>query len=92
MFGDRAYEIPVGSIKGVIGSPLGAAGALQVVAVALSYRHKMLPPTTNWEHRDVDCDLDYIGGSPRRVTLRKTLLNAHGLGGGNTSVLFSGVT
>ena len=89
VFGARAYDIPVCSIKGVIGSPLGAAGALQTVAVALSYRHHLLPPTTNWEHRDVDCDLDYIAARPRRANLRKALLNAHGVGGGNTSLIFA---
>ena len=92
VFGLRAYDIPVCSIKGVIGSPLAAAGALQTVAVALSYQHKVLPPTTNWEHRDADCDLDYIAMRPRRVNLRKTMLNAHGVGGGNTSLVFTAVT
>lgn len=89
VFGNRAYDIPVGSIKGVIGSPLAAAGAIQTVTVALSYAHGILPPTTNWEYRDADCDLDYIAARPRRVRLRKCLLNAHGLGGGNTSILFA---
>lgn len=91
VFGDRAYDIPVGSIKGVIGSPLGAAGALQTVAVALSYKHRLLPPTVNWEHRDLDCDLDYIAAKPRRVNLRHAVLNAHGMGGGNTSMVFTAV-
>ena len=89
VFGQRAYDIPVGSIKGVIGSPLAAAGALQTVVVALSYRHSVLPPTTNWEHRDVDCDLDYIAARPRRAVLRKALINAHGVGGGNTSIVLA---
>ena len=89
VFGARAYEIPVGSIKGVIGSPLAAAGALQTVTMALSYQHKILPPTTNWEYRDAECDLDYIAARPRRAKLRRSLLNAHGLGGGNTSLIFS---
>ena len=92
VFGNRAYDIPVGSIKGIIGSPLGAAGALQTVALALSYRNCLLPPTTNWEYRDLDCDLDYIPEKPRRASLRKSILNAHGIGGGNTSVVFSAVS
>ncbi len=89
VFYRRAYDIPVGSIKGVIGSPLAAAGALQTIAVALSYQYKIIPATTNWEHRDADCDLDYVAGKSRRVNLRKSLLNAHGLGGGNTSMVFA---
>lgn len=92
VFGSRAYDIPVGSIKGVIGSPLAAAGALQVVTMALSYQNKVLPATTNWEHRDADCDLDYIAARSRRVNLRCSLLNAHGLGGGNTSMVFAAIS
>ena len=38
-----------------------------MVALALSHRHRILPPTVNWQHGDIDCDLDYIGGQPRRV-------------------------
>ena len=67
VFGDRAYDIAIGSIKGVTGNPLAAAGALQLVAASLSLRHGLLPPTANYEHRDLDCDLDYIQAKPRRV-------------------------
>ena len=64
---------------------------MQLVALSLSHRHNLLPPTANWRHGDIDCDLDYIGGQPRRVRLRKTLLNAHGMSGGNISLVVSGV-
>ena len=87
VFGDEAYRVAVGSIKGAIGIPLGAAGALQMVSLSLSHRHNVLPPTVNWRHGDLDCDLDYISGQARRVKLRKTLLNAHGLSGGNISLV-----
>ena len=87
VFGLRAYDIAVSSIKGVTGNPLAAAGALQLVAAAMSFRHGLLPPTANYEHGDLDCDLDYIQGNPRRNRPRRILLNAHGQGGGNTSVV-----
>ena len=89
VFGNEAYRVAVGSIKGAIGIPLGASGPLQLVALALSHRHNLLPPTVNWRHGDLDCDLDYVGPAPRRVQLRKTLLNAHGLSGGNISIVLS---
>ena len=89
VFGEEACRLAVGSIKGVTGIPLGAAGALQLVVLSLSHRHSLLPPTVNWQHGDIDCDLDYIGGSPRRTRLRKTLLNAHGMSGGNLSLVAS---
>ena len=37
--------VPVTSIKGVTGHPLGAAGALEAVAVLLSMEHGLIPPT-----------------------------------------------
>ena len=89
VFAEEAYRVAVGSIKGAIGIPLGAAGALQLVALALSHRYQVLPPTVNWRHSDLDCDLDYVGGRPRRIKLRKTVLNAHGLSGGNVSLVLS---
>ncbi len=89
VFGERAYELAVSSIKAVTGNPLGAAGPLQLVTCALAFRHGLLPPTANFEHVDVDCDLDYIQGAPRRARPRRILLNAHGLGGGNTCVVLA---
>ena len=45
VFGARAYDIAVGSIKAVTGNPLAAAGSMQVITSALSLRHGLLPPT-----------------------------------------------
>ncbi len=87
VFGERAYDIAISSIKAVIGNPLAAAGALQMVAAAMSLRHGLLPPTANYEHGDLDCDLDYIQSKPRRALLRRVLLNGHGLGGGNNTLV-----
>ncbi len=87
VFGDDAYRVAVGSIKGTIGIPLAASGPLQMIAAAFAHRDGQLPPTVNWEHQDLDCDLDYIGGKGRRARLRKTIINAHGLGGGNISIV-----
>ena len=90
VFGPRAYDIGVSSIKGVIGNPGAAAGPLQVVATAFSYQHGLLPPTANYEQRDIFCDLDYLQGKPRRARLRYTLLNSHGIGGGNSTLAVAG--
>ncbi len=89
--GDDAYRVAVGSIKGAIGIPLGAAGALQLVTTALSHRHHLLLPTVNWQRGDLDCDLDYVSEQPRRVRLRNSLLNAHAMTGGNVTLLLSSV-
>ena len=89
VMGDNAYRVAVSSIKGAIGIPLGAAGALQLVTTALSHRHHVLLPTVNHQQPDLDCDLDYVCARPRRIRLRHSLLNAHGMSGGNTTLLLS---
>lgn len=89
--GEDAYRVAVGSIKGTTGVPLAAAGPLQLIATAYAHRHNLLPPTVNWTSADLDCDLDYVGHRPRRVRLRKSIINAHGLSGGNISLVVAGV-
>lgn len=92
VFGDAAFRIPVSSIKGTTGNPLSAAGPLQVIACALAMRDDMLPPTANYTHPDPECDLDYIGEGARPVRIDSALINGHGMGGGNTTIVLERVT
>jgi 3-oxoacyl-[acyl-carrier-protein] synthase II len=88
VFGQRAYSLPVSSIKGVTGNPLAAGGPLQVAACALSLRDQIIPPTTNYELPDPDCDLDFVP-RPRKAKLDSILLNVRGLGGSASSLVVS---
>lgn len=85
--GAAAYRIPVTSIKGATGNPLSAAGPLQVATAAMAMEHGLVPPTVNYEHPDPACDLDYVPGAPRRARLGAAVVNSHGLGGTNFSVV-----
>lgn len=87
VFGRRAYSVPISSIKGVIGNPLAAAGALQTIACALMVRRDVITPTANLHTPDPDCDLDYVPLRARHMRLDCALINAHGLGGGNSSLV-----
>ena len=87
VFGDHAYQIPVASIKGVTGNPLAAAGCLQVIACALSAQSGIIPPTANYEVPDPQCDLDYVPRTARRSNISCILINSHGLGGGNSTLI-----
>src|SRR5205085_7030455 len=88
VFGERAYSIPISSIKGVTGNPLSAGGPLQVAACALSLRDQIIPPTANYELPDPDCDLDFVP-RPRKAKLDSILLNVRGLGGSASSLVVS---
>lgn len=87
LFGQKAYRIPVSSIKSMIGNPLSAGGVLQVAALPLSFQEGIIPPTINYQHPDPECDLDYVPNKPRYNEVRVALVNSHGLAGGNSSLV-----
>lgn len=87
VFGACAAKIPISSIKGVTGNPLSAGGALQLIACCLAARYGIIPPTSNLDHPDEGCDLDYVPRDARRSRMTTMLINSHGLGGGNISMV-----
>lgn len=88
IFGERLAEIPATSLKGAIGNPLGAAGAIQAGAAALALRDGMIPPTVNWQFPDPDCPLN-LSARSRAIGHEVTLVNSHGLSGTNACLLLS---
>lgn len=87
VFGQRAYSVPISSIKGVTGNALAAGGPMQLAACALSFRDQMIVPTTNCEFPDPECDLDFVSQGPRKAKLNRILMNVRGLLGGASSVV-----
>ncbi|QYM77860.1 hypothetical protein K0B96_11070 [Horticoccus luteus] len=85
LFGARLAEIPAASIKGAVGSPLGAAPAMQTAAAALGLSTGTIPPTANWSHPDPACPLN-VSNQVRYVPHDFSLINSHGLGGVNSSL------
>ncbi len=83
VFGDHAYKVPVSSIKSMIGHSLGAAGALEAIACALSVSTDWVPPTINYEQPDPECDLDYVPNQARQCPVRVAVSNSFGFGGHN---------
>jgi minimal PKS ketosynthase (KS/KS alpha) len=85
--GAHAYNVPVSSIKSMIGHSLGAIGALEVAACALAVEHRVVPPTANWENRDPDCDLDYVPKIARDHQVDVVLSVGSGFGGFQSAIL-----
>jgi 3-oxoacyl-[acyl-carrier-protein] synthase II len=88
VFGERAYSIPVSSIKSSIGHCLGSAGAIEAIASILSIVHQFIPPTLNHQEGDQDCDLDYVPGKSRKAKVEVVLSNSFAFGGNCTSLVF----
>jgi len=87
VFGDRS--VPVVSIKGVTGHPLGAAGALEAAAVLLSIEKSLIPPTAGTTVIDPEMSIDVVIGEPRKWTPGPTISNNFGFGGHNGSVIIA---
>ncbi len=87
LFGDYAYNIPVSSIKSMIGNPLAASGPLQVIAAAQAIQSKFIPPTINYRYPDPHCDLDCVPNKGRVARVDTALVNMHGIGGSNASLV-----
>ncbi len=79
--GHWATHTPMSSIKSMIGHSLGAIGALELAACALSLRHHVVPPTANLTSRDPECDLDYVPVTARERRLRNVVSIGSGFGG-----------
>ena len=45
--GEHAYDVPVSSIKSMVGHSLGAIGSIEIAACALAMKHNVVPPTAN---------------------------------------------
>ena len=88
VFGERAYSIPISSIKSMVGHCLGSAGAIEAVASILSIVHQFVPPTINYQEGDEDCDLDYVPGKSRKMDVKVVLSNSFAFGGNCTTLVF----
>jgi len=87
--GERAREIPVSSIKSMIGHCLCASGAIEAVATALTVRDGKIPPTIHYSHPDPACDLDYVPNVARDVDVDVALSNSFAFGGNSSVVVLT---
>lgn len=87
VFGEHAYRLAVSSVKSMLGHAMGASGALEAIATAMTLYEGILPPTINYTTPDPELDLDYVPNTARRANVRAALSNSFGLGGQNACVV-----
>lgn len=91
VFGDHAKNLAVSSTKSMTGHLLGAAGAIEAIAVAQALKDGVLPPTINLTDPDPDLDLDYIPEGAREQQVEYALSNSFAFGGQNAALVFKKV-
>lgn len=87
-FGDHAHKLAVSSTKSMTGHLLGAAGGIEAVYTAMALHKQVIPPTINLANPDEGCDLDYVPGTAREMTINAALSNSFGFGGTNGTLVF----
>ena len=87
VFGDRAPQVPISSIKSIIGHLITAAGAVEAIVCVLAIRDQKLPPTINLHQPDPACDLDYVPNVARDAKVKMCLSNSFGFGGQNDTLV-----
>lgn len=90
-FGPDARRSPMSSIKSMTGHLIGAAGAVEAAATALTIKSGVLPPTINLTNPDPTCDLDYVPNNARQRPVRRAMSNSFGLGGQNAAIVMAGI-
>jgi act minimal PKS ketosynthase (KS/KS alpha) len=79
--GNHAYQVPISSIKSMVGHSLGAIGSIEVAACVLAMEHGVVPPTANLHTPDPECDLDYTPLTAREQRIDTVLTVGSGFGG-----------
>lgn len=90
--GAHARDVPISSIKSMIGHSLGAVGSIEIAACALAIEHGVVPPTANLSEKDPECDLDYVPVTARDWPVRTALTVGSGFGGFQSALVLRGAT
>ena len=90
LFGEHASKLAVSSTKSMTGHLLGGAGGVEAIYMALTIENGIIPPTTNYDTPDPECDLDYVPNVARKGKVNVAMSNSFGFGGTNASLVLKG--
>ncbi len=90
LFGEHASKISINSTKSMHGHLLGAAGAIESIAVVLSLKNGIIPATINHftDDPEIDSSLDFTFNKVKERNITYALSNTFGFGGHNVCLAF----
>lgn len=87
VFGDRAGTIPVTSIKSMVGHCLGAASAIEAIALALTIERGVIPPTIHHTQTDPECAVDVVANTSRQQAVTCGVSTSLAFGGNDAALV-----
>jgi 3-oxoacyl-[acyl-carrier-protein] synthase II len=88
VFGARARQVPVTSVKSMIGHCLGAAGAVEAATLVLSIAESVIPPTIHHSETDPECGLEVVANEAREQVVRCGVSVSLAFGGNDSALVF----
>lgn len=88
---DHAYHVQISSTKSMTGHALGAAGAIESIAVIKAIQTSLIPPTIHLKESDPDCDLNYTANHFVKKDINYGMNINIGFGGQNAAIIFKKV-
>ena len=85
VFGKKAYEIPVSSVKSMSGHMLAASGVFEAAITLMSMKEGIITPTLNLKEKDTECDLNYVT-EIKKTEIKTAVSNSFGFGGVNAAL------
>lgn len=87
VFGEHASKLNLSSTKSMTGHLLGASGAVELIATALTCRDNVIHPTINQMTADPDCFLNYTPNQAVQREVNVAISNSFGFGGHNVCLV-----
>jgi len=87
IFGNAYENVPISSIKSMIGESFSASGAMNLAASIGAIEKGFLPPTVNFEEPDKRCDLNYVPNNSVNKKVGKALINSFCPTGSNSCLV-----
>jgi 3-oxoacyl-[acyl-carrier-protein] synthase II len=91
VFKEELIQIPVSSIKSMIGHTMGAAAAFETIACSLAITFNQIPPTTNFEENDPECKINCVPNVSIKKNIRVALNNSQAFGGNNACLIIKNI-
>jgi 3-oxoacyl-[acyl-carrier-protein] synthase II len=89
VFGEHIYKLNISATKSMTGHCLGAAGAIEAIAVIQSVVNDIVPPTINHftDDEGLDPRLNFTFNKAQKRTVNAALSNTFGFGGHNAAII-----
>lgn len=92
VFGDNLKNIPVSSIKSMLGETFSASAGLQIASCVGAMHRGIIPPTINYKEKDPECDIDCVPNKARKKDVQIALVVSSGPGGYSSAAVLEKYT